>query len=461
MLAARRFESGLAFARDGSNEEALTDFSAIVDLYPNSSVADNALLEMSRHYLDVARDATRASDIAQRIINDPRYSQGDAALGAYIVLGRALMMMAQNDDEREAALANFQRGLRLHPDGNAIPDGMYHVAATIQRLGRLDEAAEAYQQLMSAYPQSTWAIRARLRTATMRAFQGDPVGAMEEFQRVRVEFPERPEAAEALASTTILYRLHVRPPGATYAVSPPDRQRRITRRVLAMTVDAAGNVVVATDRGVASLRRDLRVPAVGRPRGLVSDRAGNVVVIARDSLHRAAGPTLPLSVPENRERRPLNEIDAAAQLVNGEWLVADRDRNAVLRFREGAYRGRYATVEARRLAVDADDRVAMLDSQQQIVLYADGREIAELPKRTSSYRIQRPVDIAYDVLGHLYVLDREDGVYVFDRNLGLLAAFPGEGSRNVPFDRATALAVDTYGRLFIADERDDQIHVLR
>ena len=156
-----------------------------------------------------------------------------------------------------------------------------------------------------------------------------------------------------------------------------------------------------------------------------------------------------------------DEIEAAAVLASGEWLVADGDHDALLRFRNGVFAGRYGRLRARRLAVDQEDRVAILDRDERIYVYGDGREIAEVPTRIGGYRIDRPIDIAFDGLGHLYVLDREEGVYVFGRDQRLLTVFPGEGRGDVPFDRATALAVDAYGRLFIADERDDQIYVLR
>ena len=460
MLATRRFESGVAFARDGSHDQALIDFTAVVDLYPDSAVADNALLEISRHYLDVVRDGPRARAAAERIANSSRYSQGDAALGAYIVLGRTMMMTARSENERLDALASFQRGLRLHPDSDAVPEGMYHVAEAYRRLDRPDAAFESYQQIVTAFPQNVWAIRARLGAGTMRAFQGDPVGAMEEFQRIREEFPERPEAVEALARTTILFRLHIRTAGATYSVSPAQPASRLDRRVIALATDTAGNVVYATDRGVSSLARGLRLPRVDRPRGLAVDGGGNVAVISRGRLERDTGPALVAAVPDDGELQPLTEIDAAVELSSGEWLVADRDQNAVLRFRDGAYVNRYAAVRARRLAVDSEDRIAMLDDDERLSVYADGREIAQIPMRNAAYRIDNPVDVAFDALGHLYLLDRE-GIYVFGRNLRLLRTFTRDTFATLPFDRATALAVDAYGRLFVADDRDDRIYVMQ
>ena len=117
-------------------------------------------------------------------------------------------------------------------------------------------------------------------------------------------------------------------------------------------------------------------------------------------------------------------------------------------------------VRAERLAVDAEDRVAVLDNDERVFVYADARRVAALPMRTSTYRIDNPVDVAFDAFGHLYVLDRED-IYIFDRDLRPLKVFPGGSSATVPFDRATALWVDPYGRLFVADSRDDRIYVLR
>ena len=450
----------MAFARDGSHDQALSDFNAVVELYPDSDVADNALLEIARHYLDVVRNVPAARGVAERIVNNARYSQGDAALGGYIVLGRTMMMAEGTADERENALANFQRGLRLHPGSGAVPEGMYYVATAYQRLDRLDEASEAYQGITGAYPRSVWAVRARLGSATSRALMGDPVGAMEEFQRVRRDLPNGEEAAEALAGTTILYRFHIRPAAATYRVTVGTDARRVSRDVIAMEIDASGNVVLATDRGVSSLTEGLDLPRVERPRGLTVDHDGNVAVIARGGIERSGRPTLALAVPDGGRSRPLEEIDAAVELSNGDWLVADRDLDSVLRFRYGAYVGPYAAVRAERLATDREDRVAILDNDERIFVYADGREAARIPTRTSAYRIDNPVDVKFDVLGHLYVLDRE-GIYVFDRYHRLLTTFTADTHEAVPFDRATALAVDKYGRLFVADSRDDRVYGLQ
>ena len=460
VLATRRFESGVEFARDANYEQALADFSAVLELYPTSGVADNAVLAMAHYYLEVAGDIPRAVEAADRIVGDAAYSQTDAAPDAYIILGRAAMARGRTEDDLRDALSSFQRGLRLHPDAPAVPEARYYIGEVQRRSGRLAEALATFRQVVTEHPRDPWAVRARLGVGTLLAFLGDPVSAMEQYQIVRDDNPDGPEAGEALARTTILFRLYMRPRGATYTVLPAsDPGRRIERKVIALASANDGNVVIATERGLAMLRQTNAMPPLAtRPRGLGVDRDGTVVALERASLLRRGAPPVPLAVTEDGESRSVGEIDALVVTSNGDWLVADRERRAVQRFtHDGTYLGRYAGVRATRLAIDPDDRVAVLDDDDRILVYEEGEQIGEIATRTDEYRIDNPVDLAFDGFGHLYVLDRE-GIYIFDRGQRLLTWFPGAASAAAVFERATALAIDRFGRLYVADERDKLIY---
>ncbi len=218
-------------------------------------------------------------------------------------------------------------------------------------------------------------------------------------------------------------------------------------------------MVIATDRGLTMLNpTGVTPPLATRPRGIGVDRDGSVVAIERGSLLRRGAAPLQLTITEDGESRAVDDIDAVAVASNGHWLVADRQRRAVQRFtNDGAYVGRYAEVRAERLAIDPDDRVAVLDDDGRILVYAEGEQVGEIATRTQEYRIEHPVDLAFDGFGHLYVLDRE-GIYVFDRDRRLLTRFPDLASAAPVFERATALAIDRFGRLYVADERDKLIY---
>ena len=76
------------------------------------------------------------------------------------------------------------------------------------------------------------------------------------------------------------------------------------------------------------------------------------------------------------------------------------------------------------------------------------------------YRIDNPADVAFDAFGHLYVLDRE-GVYIFSRDRRFMMRVPASDDAPNAFDRATAMAIDPAGRLYVADERDKIVFVLQ
>ncbi|HAK54685.1 MAG TPA: hypothetical protein DCP38_04265 [Acidobacteria bacterium] len=189
---------------------------------------------------------------------------------------------------------------------------------------------------------------------------------------------------------------------------------------------------------------------------------GPVVVNERGVLQRVNGESVRFVVPDRDDARTLNEVDALVATSTGDWLVADRQAETIQRFsRTGIYIGEYADVRAERLAIDPLDRVAVLDNDDGLHVYDAGRQIARLSTRVDNlYRIDNPADVAFDVFGHLYVLDRE-GVYIFGRDRRFMMRVPASDDAPNAFDRATAMAIDPAGRLYVADERDKIVFVLQ
>jgi hypothetical protein len=88
-----------------------------------------------------------------------------------------------------------------------------------------------------------------------------------------------------------------------------------------------------------------------------------------------------------------------------------------------------------------------------VVLDRDGKTIRALAKKTASYELKRPVDLAFDAFGHLLVLDRgQSSVFVFNRQGTLVTTFTLAEKAPGAFRRATAMAVDDAGRLYIHDD---------
>ena len=152
VMATRQFESGRAFAREGSFEEALKDFQAVVDMYTETSTADNALLEIARYYLDVASAPVRAQGLLENLLE--KYPLSDAAPEAQILVGRVAMTQGGGAQDFDKALASFQRVPRLFPDADVVPQALYYAAEVFRFLHRDQEALEGYRRVVVEHPRN-------------------------------------------------------------------------------------------------------------------------------------------------------------------------------------------------------------------------------------------------------------------------------------------------------------------
>ena len=459
-LAVRRFQTGLNFARDGRSTEALTDFEAVIELYPSSPVADNALLEIARHHLERTEDFDRAAAYAGRIVDNAGYSLQDAAPEAYVVLARSIMARGHTSENLDAALGQLQRGLGLWPDAPVVPQMLFFIGEVHRFAGRFTEAIDEYGRITVEYADTVWAARASLGAGVLRAVGGEPVAAMAELQRVRDRWPNSPEAETALKRITILYRLYVRSPERAYTRVGEPVSTRGRPRIRELVVTADGQLFFATNSGVTATDRAAAAsaPVGDRIRGLVLDRRGVVTAIVRGALTARDTPPVQMTLPRaGGDPKDLSEIAAAGVTATGDWLIMDGDEREIHRFSAtGEYRGVFVTGRMKRLSVGPDGQVAAVDRDNRIRVLAEGRELAEIPRKGSSYEIDDPVDVAFDVFGHLYVVD-EKGVFIFGRDRQLMLRFPASEDTPGAPRKITAFAIDQFGNLFIADDDDKQI----
>ncbi|MEE2791595.1 MAG: tetratricopeptide repeat protein [Acidobacteriota bacterium] len=460
-IAERRLQTGLSFATDGRYTEALTDFEAIVELYPLNPAADNALLEIARVHLEATEELELAENYASRIVDDTNYSQEDAAPEAYVILARIMMARGHTVENLNAALAQLERGLGLWPNAATVPQALFFTGEAHRRAGRLDEALEAFGRVvLEDHESSIWTARAGLKAGVLLTVMGDPLSGMAAFQQVRDQWPTSPEATIALERNSILYRLYVRSPDQAFSFAGEMLSTRRMRRVEHLLVDDAGEVFYSTDRrvGLADPAASPWAPAGERPRGLALDRHGAVTVLARGSLvPRNSGP-VPLSVPRRGEDpKQLRELDAAGVTEAGDWLIMDRDERQIYRYSpDGRYMGIFSSGRAEQLAVGFNDQVAIVDRDNRIRLMTEGEASQEIPREGPNYEIDDPVAIVFDVFGHLYVAD-EERVFIFGQDRRLLRQFPTTDDVAEAPRKITAFALDAFGGFVIADDDDERI----
>lgn len=465
-LARRQYESGLSFIQNGRYSEALKDFQTVVESFGKSAVADDALLQIALYELDVAGDHQAAQAATDRLMKE--YPASDSAPMAYVLIGRLTIVKSHAPADVEAALASFDRVPRLFPSSPAVAAARYYAGETLRLAGRNDDAQQQFRRVTLEYPQSTWSARANLAAAANLVATERAPQAFARLQRIRSQFPRTVEASMALDYNTILYRLYLRK-HAPYAFSGRfiGGERDRFRDVFGLVVDPGGRVVLGHERGLAIFDPKgtlVRNMAAVEPSAFFVEGRDRIVVARRTMLvpDGAAPVTIQVPVP-GRVPRELEEIPAAITLSGGDRLLVDRKGRNVIRVSDsGKFVSNFAAVNAEKLARNGFDEVAMIDrdSKAIVIVNRDGKNLAKIPAKGPTYQFDDPADLAYDPLGHLYVLDsRRAAIHVFNPKQRLVATITVPGKTAGALQRPRVMALDPSGRIYVFDESTQRIQV--
>lgn len=470
-FARRQYESGLAFLRDQKFAEALKDFQTVVESYPNSRVADAALLRIAEYQLDVVGDAAAAQSAVDAL--QKKYATSESGPMGLVLAGRILLSKSRAAADVESALASYERVPRLFPGSDAVPASIYYAGEALRVTHRDEEAVLRYRQVFTDYPQSSWAPRALLGEARCLVIAGKPIRAMELLQRVRQRFPGTPDAATALAWNTTLYRLYMRAPrqpAYLYAASKAIAgSAGKLKDIQSLAVGSDGTVYAATRNSVllfdAAGKTAPALPA-NDARAILFDASGRTIVVCRDAIVSPGAGAVGLSVPkQDGSPRALDDIYSAVLTSTGDVLVVDKNARNIARFSSaGRHVAPFAPVFADRLAIDATDRVVSLDEDGTgiTLIEHDGRVRVKIPPRGQGYEFDKPVGVAVDPFGHVYVLDRNKAtLFVFTQaqQPQLVTAFSIPQKAPGHFRKAVCFALDAAGRVYLYDEDAEKIQV--
>ncbi len=339
-------------------------------------------------------------------------------------------------------------------------------AQTAREERRLEDAVGAYHRVVAEHPASTWTSRALIESATCLVALGRWSDAMRQLQGVRAKQPSDPEAAMALARNTILYRLHLRGGQPTYRYAPGAGMNTAEvdlRRLAAIAIDDENRVYFATRKTlhIYDERGTVIRSLEGDDQRALFLREGTFAIADEKTL-RLEARTLPVTAADASRTRDV-EIQAAAAMAGGDILIADRKSKSIVRIGgDGTFRGRFAQADVVRLAVSPFGDAAAIERDTRAVLLIDKAGATRtLAASGTGYAMRAPVDLAFDVFGHLYVLER-DRVVVFAPTGEPLTTFaPGAAGRGVigGFQSAAALGVDGAGRLYVLDADAQRIQV--
>jgi hypothetical protein len=324
----------------------------------------------------------------------------------------------------------------------------------------------------ASYPNSQWAARANLAAGYCLVQSERAASALPEVQRVRQMMPQGAVATEALNINTILYRLYVRAPGLpAYGFSGRfiGDERANYGDVIGVTFDSQNRLLLGHKNGIAIFdAKGALASNVGSnsPSAFFLDPAGRIFVAREGLILSEKGESATIAVPQPAPKQPrrVEEIPSGVALSSGQRILVDKKEHSVIRVgADGQYLGPFVTtMNTEKLAVNRLDDVAMIekDTKAITIVDRDGKPLAKIAAKGANYQFDEPVDLAFDQLGHLYVLDRGKGsVYVFGPRNKLITTFSIAEKQPGAFTKARAFGLDAAGRIYIFDERAKRIQV--
>lgn len=507
--AERRFLSAEQFYRGGRHAQALRDYETVLEAMAGSRLADDAALRIAFHHLEVEGNPAAAEAMAERLLAE--FPTGDAIPGAHLLLGRiaAESVPPRPDD----AAAEFERVLTA-----AGPDGSPWAFAALLGIARAaadrgdDEAAagalsSALYETAAGDPAARERFEARYLLAVLLARAGRDEGALAELAPLRVDLLRRVRDAAALpppSEAPVGTGRGERPPGPP-AENPGDWAARLATRAEALSIlisrfrgprewsfagavrpprsldeplglRLAGDRILVLDRDTRELQvfteggEFVQAVSMRNPRSLALDPAAAfggapdaASVVAAEDLLVVGGNGLTLRAPDSDgSPEPLRRVRAATVAPEGFWVWDDR-RKQVLRFaRSGRYLGLRAhprLERVRRIARHPKGALLVIEERQGVLGFdAEGRRIFHQPVGGA---LAEPMDLAFDRLGRLYLLDREGPqVVIHDLDFGEVATLSGAVFGGA-VRRPVSLDVAEDGSLFLLDEATESVGVLR
>ncbi|RMH68722.1 MAG: hypothetical protein D6675_15055 [Gemmatimonadetes bacterium] len=193
---------------ESNPNRAMSIYQKIVDRYPNSEYADDALFEVAQYHYSVGQYLT-AIDQHRRVLETSK----DINL-----LCRSQYWLASAEyatQQYTAALTDYQHVIDQYPNCEKTSWAMLGVARTQMRFGKFDQAELTYRQILQQYTDRGVLAAAFYGIGENAELGGRYDFALQSYERVLTDFPTSHEAALAREKVTQLKKTITVPPQST------------------------------------------------------------------------------------------------------------------------------------------------------------------------------------------------------------------------------------------------------
>ena len=456
-LAERLFRSGERAYAARSYKEALDTWTQLLQSAPKSDQAAQALLAMARHQATVEGKPEAALPHLDRL--KAEHMKSTVAAEALVLRGEILAQLARRPGDLKDAVAEFNRVLDLFPDQAAAPDAYAGLGRAARDQGQWGLALSRYTEAYRLAPEGPRAARCLLEVAELLDLQGDLPGCLRMLQRVRLQAPQSPEAAEAAWRMQVRVRHRIQKPAFRLeGVWPAGKAKWLKTPTLLALTGEGDLLVYQSDLDRASLIRNGEATFVGpvtpSAKAMAADPKGTVLLVsAKVGVARETGIT-----PQPSLGSPTGAfLDRWGTL----WVSDAKVAGLTLLAPDGTART-LPTPPASALAPHPGGGAVLAadGNRALLVVGPEGQTLLNIPygkDLPAAYR--SVVALATDGAGQVAALveggEFGEGVVVYGPDGAVLrsASFKALGVGG----RITSLALDRRGGILLCDRRNDTL----
>jgi hypothetical protein len=262
----------------------------------------------------------------------------------------------------------------------------------------------------------------------------------------------------------------VRPPAQpafAFNGKPLGPEKSEFRDVIGIAFDPDGLPMLGHKGGVTTFKLDgsiAKTETAQDTSAFFLDEQNRLVLARNGSLITAKADVIAFSGPAgDGALKAVDEIPAVIVNARGERIISNvKQKNVIRALPNGKFVSVFAQGQITRMAQNWMGDIALLDhgTKSVNVVDRDGKAISKIAAKGTGYELNEPTDVAFDGLGHLYVLDRgRSSIYVFGPKNKLVYTLSIPDRSPGALSRGEAMGIDAAGRLFVFDDRSHRIQV--
>jgi tetratricopeptide (TPR) repeat protein len=458
-------ELGVAvqYEQEKRYDDALRQYERIINSTDAAAeIKLEAKVRAGRLYLD------EKNDIAKAV---PLFEEGMKALGfrdivalATVNSGKAMLAKAASKAELDSALSEFDTVTRTYASSPSVVEALIRGGLVMELQRKYEQAIINYQSVVFGFPQSPYATQAFERLGYTLARLGRIQDALGAYQNLQVRYQGLPAAASARKAATLLYRLF------------PLKSKSPVIFTSSVVVAKSENFkpedpsklvyLPSGDLTLVDKAREFVLPPGGPPRLATTKLAD--CTDSRGGSYQISQKTLGTSIPNSRpltpyikkpdKQEPFDEILACGISMYGDMVLSTKGP-------EGIYRVDMKTGEstpflvgqkpARKMLLDSESNYYLLDPNGTNLTMTDSRGKPITSILAQAVGIKEFADFTFDTFDNLYLLDKQGKFVIVSIEQGKEIKLTTIHKQDImegakPANNLRAIAVSPSGTVYVA-----------